>query len=180
MVMGRAGQLDLLTITAIFVVVFALMYGGAQFSEGRLLPEDTTTEAEDDLRSAVWADIDERRDARGLDPMPRDAHVRGIAQDTTDTLVAELSANDPPSTLANATLSNTVLFCTQVPVSVPVENATAAPTNATAEQVADALVAADDHDVLFRPPSAYRAAMGIAVEKGHIYAVYRSCEQVDT
>jgi hypothetical protein len=168
---GR-GQLSLLTIAAIFVVVFAFMYGGVQFSKGELLPADTTTDAEDRLRDAVWEELDERRTAQGLDPMPRDRFMRGTAQDTTDTLAAEWEADGEP------TLTNHRLFCTQVPArTTPDPSAT---TDETAEAVAAALVAADETDAVFRPSGQFRAGMGIARANGTVYAVYRSCEQVDT
>lgn len=168
---GR-GQLSLLTIAAIFVVVFASMYGGVQLSKGQLLPDDTTTDAEDRLRDAVWEELDDRREARGIDPMPRDRFVRGTAQDTTDTLVAEWGpAEQPP-------LTNHRLFCTQVPVRTTLDGEQS--TDEVAATVAAALVAADETDALFRPPGQFRAGMGIAHENGTVYAVYRSCEQVDT
>jgi hypothetical protein len=169
MSVGR-GQLSALTIAAIFVVVFASIYGGVQLSKGELLPADTTTAAEDDLRDAVWEELNDRREARGIDPMPRDRFVRGTAQDTTDTLATEWTADGEP------TLTNHRLFCTQVPARTTVE----APADETAVAVADALVAADETETLFRPSGRFRAGMGIARENGTVYAVYRSCEQVDT
>ena len=168
---GR-GQLSVLTIAAIFVVVFASIYGGVQLSKGELLPADTTTPAEDSLRDAVWEELNDRREARGVEPMPRDRFVRGTAQDTTDTLAAEWEADAEP------TLTNHRLFCTQVPVQTTVD--ASASTDETAAPVVDALVAADETEALFRPPSQFRAGMGIAREGGTIYAVYRTCEQVDT
>jgi hypothetical protein len=173
---ARGGGLTPLSIGAVFVVVLALMYGGVQFSKGELLPADTTDETEDALRDAVWTELDERRAARGLDPMPRDRFMRGIAQDTTDTLAAERAETAGWTDGSSPPLVNTRLFCTQVPVRVEVDGSEHDPS----ALVADALVAADDNGVAFRAPDRFRAGMGIAVHEGTVYAVYRSCEQVDT
>lgn len=165
---GR-GQLSPLTIAAIFVVVFAFIYGGVQFSKGELLPADTTTAAEDRLHDAVWAELNSRRVAGDLDPIAEDRFMRGTAQDTTDTLAADWSDGEP-------TLTNNRLFCTQVPARTTLE-----PSTSTDEAaVADALVAADRTGALFRPPGQFRAGLGIAREEATVYVVYRSCEQVDT
>lgn len=169
---GSRAQLSPLTIATIFVVVFAFIYGGVQLSNGELLPDDTTTDAEDRLRDAVWEELNERRAARGLAPMPNDRFVRGTAQDTTDTLAAEWGPGEEP------TLTNHRLFCTQVPARV--DTASSAPTDEAAVAVADALVAADRTETLSRPPGQFRAGMGIARQNGTVYVVYRSCEQVDT
>jgi hypothetical protein len=179
---SRTGQLDPLDIGAIFVVVFAAIFGFVQFSEGELLPPDTTDEREDRLRTAVWAELDERRDAQGLDPMPRDRFTRGIAQDTTDTLLDDWPEGDTSGFPGrpNATLPNHRLFCTQLPVRVAAGNVSTPPSEATVTAVADAIAAADEDDVRFRPSTRFRAGMGIAVRDGTVYAVYRSCEQVDT
>jgi hypothetical protein len=168
---GRA-QLSLLTIATIFVVVFAFIYGGVQYANGELLPPDTTTEAEYSLRDAVWEELNDRREARGLAPMPHDRFVRGTAQDTTDTLAAEWAPGTEP------TLTNHRLFCTQVPARVDLAIST--PTDEAAVAVADGLAAADRTETLSRPPAQFRAGMGIARENGTVYVVYRSCEQVDT
>lgn len=179
--MASGGRLDALTIAAVFLVVFGGMYAGVQFRDGELLPGDTTTPAEDRLRSDVWAELDERRATRGLDPMPRDRFVRGVAQDTTEAAVARhpsAGAGTSGATLDTAGLPNGRLFCTRVVVTVPVGNATASPRTAAA--VADALEAADGNGVLYRPPARFHAGMGIAVHDGAVYATYRSCEQVDT
>lgn len=168
---GR-GQLSLQTIAAIFVVVFASIYGGVQLSKGELLPPDTTTDEEDRLRDAIWGELNDRREARGIEPMPRDRFMRGTAQDTTETLAAEWGVDEEP------TLTNNRLFCTQVPVRTTVD--ASASRDETAAAVADALVTADETETLFRPSGQFRAGMGIARENGTVYAVYRSCEQVDT
>lgn len=164
-----------LTIGAIFFVVFSLMYGGVQLSKGELLPADTTTDAEDDLRVATLDAINDRRDARDLDPIPGDRFVRGIAQDTTDTYVADLAANGTGD--GEPRLSNTRLFCTQVPVNAPYSaNSTAE----TATALVDAVESSGEGAVLYRPTSQFRTGIGVAVEDGTAYAVVRSCEQVDT
>lgn len=176
--MGAGGHLDPLTIAAVFIVVFAGIYAGAEFRDGELLPADTTTAAEDELRTAVWTELDDRRAARGLDPMPRDRFVRGIAQDTTEAVVARRPAagTSPGATVDVAGLPNQRLFCSRVVTAVPAANASAG----TAAAVADALDAADGNGVLYRSPARFRAGMGIAVHDGTAYAVYRSCERVDT
>lgn len=163
-----------LTIGAIFFVVFSLMYGGVQLSKGELLPADTTTEAEDDLRAAMWDEIDDRREARDLDSMPSDRFVRGIAQDTTDTFVGERAAN---GSTEQPRLSNTRLFCTQILVDAPYS---ADSPDRTAALLVDQVGSAGEGEVLNRPPSQFRTGIGIAVEDGTAYAVVRSCEQVDT
>ena len=164
-----------LTIGAIFFVVFSLMYGGVQLSKGELLPADTTTEAEDDLRAAMWDEIDDRRDARDLKAMPSDRFVRGIAQDTADTFVAEQAATETDD--EQPRLSNTRLFCTQVLVEAPYS---ADSPDRTAALLVDQVGSAGEGEVLYRPPSQFRTGIGIAVEDGTAYAVVRSCEQVDT
>jgi len=179
---ARSGRLDVIDIGAIFVVVFAAMFGVVQFSEGELLPADTTGEREERLRTAVWQELDERRAAQGRDPMPRDRFTRGIAQDTTDALIEDWPEGELGGFPGrpNATLPNHRLFCTQLPVRVPVGNVSTPPSEATVTAVADAIAAADSDDVRFRPATRFRAGMGIAVRDGDVYAVYRSCEQVDT
>jgi hypothetical protein len=179
---SHAGQLDLIDIGAIFVVVFLAIAGVVQFSEGELLPPDTTDEREDRLRAAVWQELDERRITQERDPMPRDRFIRGIAQDTTDTLLEDWPDGDTSGFPGrpNATLPNHRLFCTQLPVRVRVGNVSSPPSEATVTAVADAIAAADEDDVRFRPATRFRAGMGIAVRDGIVYVVYRSCEQVDT
>lgn len=172
---ARGGQLSLLTIGAIFLVVFGLIQGGAQLAEGELLPETTTTESEERLRAAVWDELNERRAAAGHAPMPRDRFVRGIAQGTTDDLVAALAADDGNRTVGEVPLSNSRLHCTQVPVAVPHGEV-----NGTAAAVATALEAAAGPVVLSRSPALFDAGMGIHVREDVVYVVYRSCEQVDT
>lgn len=175
---GHGGKLSLLTIAAIFLVVFGLIQGGAQLAEGELLPEKTTTESEDTLRDAIWAELNERREAREERPMPHDRFVRGLAQDTTDSLVAELADGPDDRRIGDVALTNTRLFCTQVPVSVPLNEGRA--TAETATRVGDALEAAAGPVVFSRSPAQFRAGMGIAVRDDVVYVVYRSCEQVDT
>ena len=179
---SHTGKLDLIDIGAIFVVVFVAISGFVQFSEGELLPPDTTDEREERLRTAVWQELDDRRVARGLDPMPRDRFTRGIAQDTTDALLADWPAGNASGFPGrpNATLPNHRLFCAQLPVRVPVGNVSTPPSEATVTAVADAIAAADEDDTRFRPATRFRAGMGIAVRNDTVYAVYRSCEQVDT
>lgn len=189
----RRGGLDKLTIGAIFVVVFAGLYGGALLWEGELLPPDTTTEAEDDLRDAVWAELNDRRAARGEEPMPQDRGARSIAQDTVDTLLAERTTTDRNGSRESAEddefgatpgsdgrLPNTRPYCAQVPARTEVTNLSSKPRNVTAEAVADALERADDTGILSRPPSNFRNGLGIAVRGDTVYVVYRSCELADT
>lgn len=178
--MATGGRLDALTIAAVFVVVFAGMYAGVELREGELLPPDTTTAEEDRLRTAVWGELDERRAARGLAPMPRDRFVRGVAQDTVEAVVARDpgGTGTPGATVDVAGLPNGRLFCSRTVVAVPAANGTATP--GTAAAVADALAAAEGSEAIYRSPARFRAGMGIAVHGETVYAVYRSCEQVDT
>lgn len=173
MVAQREG-VGLLTIGTIFVVVFTLMYGGVELSQGELLPADTTNQTEEDTRGAMWTEINERRADRGFEPMPSDRFVRGIAQDTTDTLVADTSSNGTERT--ERPLTNTRLFCTQVPVSVQRSNDTAA----TAVALVDELDDSAERSALYRPSAQFRSGIGVAIDDGRVYAVFRSCEQVDT
>lgn len=173
--MGAQRQgFGLLTIGTIFVVVFTLMYGGVELSKGELLPADTTNQTEEDTRAAMWTEINERRADRGLESMPSDRFVRGIAQDTTDTLVSNSSSNGSEPT--ERPLTNTRLFCTQVPVSVQRSNDTAA----TGVALVDALDELPERSTLYRPSAQFRSGIGVAIDDGRVYAVFRSCEQVDT
>jgi len=177
---SQRGGLSPLTIGAIFLVVFALLQGGVQFSNGELLPADTTSDREDSLRDVTWNELNEKRAARDLAPMHRDRFVRGIAQDTTDTIAdrasAERPAEDPIGD--DRSIPNHRLVCTQVPAAVHVENGTA--TGDTAAAIADAIETADETNALFRSRSQFRTGIGIAIESDTVYAVFRSCEQVDT
>ena len=174
--MAPSGQgFGLLDIGAIFLVVFALMYAGVQLSKGDLLPADTTTPAEEAVRAEMWTAIDERREARGLDRMPSDRFVRGVAEDTTESLAAASERTD--TTEATPRLTNHRLFCSQVPVSVSAEN------RSTRAVAADLVTALDDsprRSVLYRPSSRFRTGIGVALLGDSAVAVVRSCEQVDT
>lgn len=173
------GRLDPLTIGAIFVVVLTLMYGGIQFSEGELLPPDTTNATEDRLRGAIWTELNERRSAAGVDSLPHNRFARGIAQDTADTLVQQGGLNATDDTR----LPNHRPFCTQIPARVEVSalpgDDLTTDVNGSASIVADALVA-EQRAPLFRPRGRFRAGLGIAVHDGAVTVVYRSCEQADT
>lgn len=178
---ARGGDLDLLTIVAIFVVVFGLFVGWIQFSEGELLPQDTTTATEDRLREYVWHELNERRQADGEGRMPSNPSARGIAQDTAEEVPEWFADADNGSSPATDTrLPNQRPFCTQIPVRVPVANASVEPTNATAAAVVDALLASEHRNVLFRPATRFRAGIGVKLVDGAVYVVYRSCEQADT
>lgn len=169
-----SGRLDPLTIGAIFVVVLGSMYAAVLFSEGELFPPDTTDGAEDALRDATWAELNDRRAAEGLDRLPQDRYERGLAQDTVETLVAEHGANAtnrPP----DERLPNAQIVCTQLPASAPVSGADR---NVTAAALADELMAAGD-SVLLRPSARFSAALGIVIDDDTAYVVYRSCEQAD-
>jgi len=177
------GRLDPLTIGAIFVVVFGLLYGGVQFSEGELLPADTTNETEEALRNAVWNELNDRREAQSIDRMPRNKYQRGIAQDTADTLARQWTSGEGDGVdlgEADGRLPNQRPFCTQVAVRVPPDNVTVRPVDDAAVTVADTLQTADEHGVLRRSSSNFRTAMGLTVHDGAVFAVYRSCEQADT
>jgi hypothetical protein len=178
---AQKGEIDLLTIAAIFVVVFGLFVGGIQFSEGELLPADTTSRTEDQLRERIWTELNERRAAEGVGRMPPNPSARGIAQDTTNELAPGWfgGAENETDPSADTRLPNDRPFCTQIPVRVAVANASAEPTNATATAVVDALVATEHRNVLFRPSSRFRAGIGIELSDGSLYVVYRSCEQAD-
>lgn len=177
------GRLDPLTIGAIFVVVFGLLYGGIQFTDGELLPADTTNETEDELRTAVWNELNDRREARGIDRMPRNDYQRGIAQDTADTLARQWTPGEATGVdlgAADGRLPNERPFCTQLAVRVPPANVTVTPVEEGAVTVADTLQTVDEYGVLRRSTSNFRTGMAVTVNDGAVFAVYRSCEQADT
>lgn len=176
----QSGQLRLPVIVAIFFVVFGLIHGTTQLQGPELVRPDPTTEREDQLRSAIWDELNDRRASNGIERMQHDQFMRGIAQDTTDTLVADqLAAQTPPDAVGELPLSNDRLFCTQVSVRVSLASPTRPP-NEVAVAVVDALESADRTGVIFRPAGQFHAGMGIAIHDGAVYVVYRSCERVDT
>lgn len=186
---GSDGRLDVLTIAAIFVVVFAVMWGGIRLWEGELFPEDRTSEAEDSLRAAAWDLLNDRRTDEGLERMPMDRFERGQAQETADIVSEEWPTEDGADAvvLDGTAKPNRKLLCTRLVVRVPnprAEPGADAVSNdtlreETAGRIAAALVAADETGVLRRRPARFHAALGVDVHPETVYAVYRSCEQAD-
>lgn len=178
----QRGQLSPLTIAAIFVVVFAVMYSGVQFSKGELLPDVSSDADEEELRAAVWAELNERRADRGVGPVSGNRFERGIAQDTAKELAAMSYFN--ASTAAGVVdgnggqLPNSRLFCTQIPVKLTLSGADS--TNATATAVVDLLASTNGSEALFRGAGQYRSALGVSIDDGVVYVAYRSCPNVDT
>lgn len=174
----REAGLHPLAVGVIFFLVFALMYNGLPLSLAEFAPRDTTTDAEDRLADAVWAELNDRRTASGLSTMPSDRFAGGVAQDTTDALAAAAGPGDPGAAVRNVSLTNHRLECTQIPVGVTRDPE--ASTAETAARIADAFAATDRQPVFDRPKTRFRAGLGVAVEGDRAFAVYRSCEHVDT
>lgn len=164
-------------VGVIFFLVFAIMYNGVPLSLAEFAPRDTTTDEEDRLADAVWADLNEHRTAGGADPMPADRFTAAVAQDTTDDLATSVGGGAPATAVRNATLANRRLECTQVAVGVTLDGASTAE---AASHLADAFAATDRGPVFDRPTTRFRAGLGVAVEGDRAFAVYRSCERVDT
>lgn len=183
----HTGDLHLLTIAAIFVVVFTAMWGGVQHSRGDLLPEEPIDAGERQVRSALWTEVVDWRVAQGLDRPRRVSEVTVSAQATAAAFAAgnyssgTTAGTDPPETGPHPTGNDR---CSQLLVHHTVEDPRWTDTSANgtdgavADAVADELlavvVAADDAGLLTRS-SEFRAGLGVSAREDRLYVVYRSC-----
>lgn len=185
----RAGDLSLLTIGAIFVVVFTAMWAGVQYSRGELVPEETMDARERQLRVALWTTLRQWRADRGLDPVQKTPRVTSAAQEAANEFadgnrsaggMTDTRSPEAPQPAGRA-------WCSQVPiqytVSHPKWNETAgsqAKISPIADAVSDAvfpvLVAADETGLL-RRTGAFLNGIGVVADGNELYVVYRSCAQ---
>lgn len=190
----RSGALDSLDIAALFIVVFALMYGGVQLSKGELLPEDRNDPREEQLRFALWSAINEDRAERGnvqLDPNKTDTSNAHGVQDVAERLAAvdyfDNATEGSPSTATTSrpnVLSGTVL-CSQVPAKTTVTDPAWNDTDrdervpndvadGVARRLATLLLEGDGASVLYREDN-YSNRIGLEIDGSEVYVVYRSC-----
>jgi hypothetical protein len=182
------GGLSGLAIGAIFVVVFATMWGGVQYARGDLLDHEPPTELETQLRADVWDAVNEQRAARGLDPAQRDTATRQGAQETAVRLVTMEYFAEPTAAGiradANRTLPNRMGFCYQTPVKLAVTEPGWSPdaeqppsdgvTRTVAGRVTDLLMSVDEPTVVTQS-NEQKHGLGVAVDGDVVYAVYRTC-----
>lgn len=177
------GRLHLLTIVAIFVVVFVSMWSAVQYSRGELVPEQDIDDDEQRLRAALWDAVESWRAQRGVGAPTRVQRVSTAAQQT-----AHVFANGTlsPGT-TNATdrgqagpQPSTREQCSQVlvraNVTLPSASADDGAFDATARTVRTALVETDDSGMLLRE-GPFLHGIGVVVEEGEAFVVYRSCSR---
>jgi len=190
----RSGALDPLDIAAVFVVVFALMYGGVQFTRGELLPEDRNDARETQLRYAVWDALNDNRTEQGyavLDPNDTDTDKAHGVQDVAERLaadgyfgnVSEGHPTDEPA--AQSAVTTGTVLCEQAPamttVTDPAWNDTASDervdgdlADSVGARLATLLLKGYGPDVAYRGPS-FSNRIGLEVDGQQVYVVYRSC-----
>jgi hypothetical protein len=193
----HTGDLYPLTVGAIFLVVFAAMWGGVEYREGDLLPEQSIDPDERQLGEALWEELGGWRADQRLDPFRRVPSVDAAAQ-TAAVAVAGGSASGAmsetrapaadPNRGADANRSGDPR-CSQLAVRYTVGHPgwrrTAGSDDgrqdpAVADAVATALLAAlvtADDDELLRRPGTFRSGIGVATGDETVYVVYRSCAQ---
>lgn len=173
MVRGQ-GSIGLFTIASIFVVVFAVMYGGVLFSNGELLPDRDLDEQEQRIRVSTWSEIDQLRADHGLQPARRSVFDSVAAQGTAVEFASAGITNSLISptnqTTQGFTLTNGGPYCAQIAVSIPVEGSS----ESTGETAAMALESVDDERVLYRG-AGYVNGIGVVVENRTAFLVYRTC-----
>jgi hypothetical protein len=182
-----------LTIAAIFVVVFAAMWGGVQHSRGDLLPAERIEADERQVREALWTGVVEWRADRGLGPPRRVSETTASAQSSAASLAtgsrpsdapnADTSASGtgPPEAGPHLTGSNR---CSSLLIRRTVDHPgwsddpgsrlNAATADEIAADLLAALVAADDAALLERAGT-FRTGLGVAARGDEFVVVYRSC-----
>jgi hypothetical protein len=180
-------DLDVLTIGAIFLVVFTAMWGGVQHSRGELLPAEEVDARERQVRDALWTEVTEWRTARGLDPPRRVGDITRSAQSAAVAVAASnrssggTNETGPPATGPHLTGSDRCddLLIRQSVASHgwatdPSEPVDPAVADAIATDLLEALAAADDAALLERAGT-FRTGIGVAAHGDDLYVVYRSC-----
>lgn len=169
------GQIGLFTITSIFVVVFALMYGGVQFANGELIPDRELDDDEQRIRAAVWHEVEQLRAEAGRPAAIRSRYHQVAAQGTA-IRVADADRSEPfagaisgPST---DDLPNGGPFCSQVAVSVTAE---AKSPERIASQALRDLTAVDGGRAVLLRGDGYVNGIGVVRSESDVYVVYRSC-----
>lgn len=183
----HAGGLDLLTIAAIFLVVFTAMWGGVQHSRGELLPAQEADASERQLRDVLWTAFAEWRRGEGLEPPRRIAEVTGDAQSAAvrfadgNRSAGATNETGPPATgphlTGNDRCSQLLVRHTTAQPGWP-GNATERVDDAVAEAVAAELLAAlvaDDDAGLLRRAGEFRTGVGVAVRGDRLYVAFHSC-----
>ena len=183
----HTGDLHLLTIAAIFVVVFTAMWGGVQHSRGNLLPEEPIDAGERQVRSALWTEVVDWRVSQGFDQPRRVSEVTVSAQATAAAFAdgnyssGTTTGTDPPETGPHPTGSDR---CSQLLIRYTVgdprwtgdtANGTdAAVADAVAQELLPVVVAADETGLLARSGE-FRTGVGVAARGDDLFVVYRSC-----
>jgi hypothetical protein len=183
----NAGGLDLLTIAAIFLVVFTAMWGGVQHSRGELLPAQEVDASERQLRDVLWVSFAEWRRGEGLEPPRRVAEVTGDAQAAAvrfadgNRSVGTTDETSPPATgphlTGNDRCSQLLVRHTTAQPGWPggtAERVDDAVARAVADELLAALLAADDAGLLERAGE-FRTGVGVAARGDRIYAAFHSC-----
>jgi hypothetical protein len=183
----HTGDLHLLTIAAIFLVVFTAMWGGVQHSRGDLLPEEPINAGERQVRSALWAEVVDWRVSQGFDRPRRVSEVTVSAQSAAAAFAAgnrssgTTTGTDPPETGPHPTGSDR---CSQLLVRHTVDDPrwTDVSANGTNETVAVAVagellpvVVDSDEAGLLARSGEFRTGLGVAARGDRLYVVYRSC-----
>lgn len=170
------GGIGLFTIASIFVVVFALMYGGVQFANGELIPDRELGEDERQIRAAIWDEVAQLRAEAGRPEAIR-AGYHEVAAQGTAIRVADAERSEPfagaisgPS--AGSDLPNGGPFCSQVAVAV---SADAGSSERIADQAVRELTGVDGgREVLLRGDG-YVNGIGVVRSGPDVFVVYRSC-----
>lgn len=184
--MSRAqGQFTVFTIVVIFVMVFMGMYQAWEYAQNPDLPTDTADEQERTARAAIWASVNDWRSENGRYQAPRTDKVEIAAQTTAEMLAADGSFEGPVASgtgiQAGTVLPNAGARCTQLAVAIPVselgasgEDLTDAHLNRLGDRALEDFRSVDEISVLTRPTWANNG-IGVAIEDGTAYVVYRSC-----
>lgn len=175
--MGRGqGRIGLFTIASIFVVVFALMYGGVQFANGELLPDRELDDEERQIQAAIWQEIDRLRAEAGRPEVIRSGYHEVAAQGTALRLVEThrsgsfTGAISGPAT--DSALPNGGPFCSQAAVAVRAESWT--PDRIGVEAVR-ALASLDGGREMLHRGDGYVNGIGVVRSGTDVFVVYRSC-----
>jgi len=175
--MGRGqGRIGLFTIASIFVVVFALMYGGVQYANGELLPDRTLSDEEHRIKAALWGEIDELRTDADRPAAIRSGYHDVAAQGTAIQLAnadrAEAFAGGISGPGADSAIPNGGPFCSQMAVAVSDETGSS---DRIADQALRNFTTIDGgREVLLRGDG-YVNGIGVVRSGADVYVVYRSC-----